>query len=71
VAREKRNKLSAKYIGSLALAMLERATIIIIYIFKVGQFAQNVTLDGGLVKRSSCAAAGRGPVWPEYWDGLR
>jgi len=37
--------------------------ILIIYIFKVGQFAHNSTLDrdGGLVERSSCAAAGRGP----------
>jgi len=34
-----------------------------IYIFKVGQFAHNATLDrdGGLVERSSCAAADRGP----------
>jgi len=32
-------------------------------IFKVGQFLHNATLDrdGGLVERSSCAAAGRGP----------
>jgi len=35
----------------------------VIYIFKVGQFAHNATLDidGRLVERSSCAAADRGP----------